>query len=69
MKRVFVMVLLGLFFTGCGTLAKRSEFWQHDSMYKNWDHLKFSCWGYKKPTQETLKKSQGQGWWGIPISK
>lgn len=67
MKKLCLLALIGLFLSGCGTAAKKSEFWEHDTMYKNWDHLIFSCWGYKNPTAETLKKSQGQGWWGIPI--
>ncbi len=66
MKKLCLLVLIGLFLSGCGTAAKRSEFWEHDTMYKNWDHLKYSWWGYKNPTAESLKKSQEQGWWGIP---
>ena len=69
MKKLFLLVLVGLFFSGCGTAAKESEFWKHDTMYKNWDHLKFSLYGYKHPKAETLKKTQEQGWWGIPIEE
>ena len=67
MKKLCFLVLVGLLFSGCATSAKESEFWKHDAMYKNCDHLKFSLYGYKHPTAETLKKSQEQGWWGIPI--
>ncbi|MFC1531835.1 hypothetical protein ACFL7M_00495 [Thermodesulfobacteriota bacterium] len=69
MKKLFLLVLIGLFLSGCGTLAERSEFWKHDSMYKNWDHTKYSWSGYRIPTQQTYKKSQGQEWWGIPIEE
>jgi len=37
-----------------------SEFWQHDSVYKNWDHMKFSLFDHKSPTPEVAKKSQEQ---------
>lgn len=66
-RRLMLLLALGLSLAGCGTAAERSEFWKHDTMYKNWDHMKFSWSGYADPTEETLKKSQEQGWWGIPI--
>ena len=68
MKKLLLIILMGLFFSGCGTAAKESQFWEHGSMYKNWDHLRYSWWGYKNPTSETGKKSQEQGWWGKPIT-
>jgi hypothetical protein len=67
MKNPFLLLIVALFLSSCGTAAKRSEFWQHDTMYQNWDHLKFSLFGYTNPTEETLKKSQEQGWWGVPV--
>lgn len=66
MKKLFLLFLLGMFISGCGAAAQRSEFWQHDSIYKNWDHMKYSWGGYKNSTEETLGKSEGQEWWGIP---
>jgi hypothetical protein len=69
MKKFLAITLMGLFLGGCGTAAQRSEFWKHDTVYKSWDHLKYSWGGYKNPTEETLNKSQEQGWWGIPIQK
>ena len=67
MKRLGLLLLLGLFFAGCGTMASKSEFWQHDTMYKNWDHTMYSIFGYRSPTKETGKQSQEQGWWGTEI--
>ncbi len=69
MKKLFAIALIGLFLTGCGTAAQRYEFWKHDSVYKSWDHLKYSWGGYQNPTDESLNKSQEQGWWGIPIQE
>ena len=66
MKKLILVLMVGAFLSGCGTAAERSEFWKHDSIYKNWDHFKYSVSGYKSPTDETLKASNEQGWWGIP---
>ena len=60
-------IVITMFLYGCGAAARDSEFWQHDTIYKNWDHMKFSISGYKNPTEETGKKSLEQGWWGIEI--
>jgi len=66
MKRIILVLMLGMFLAGCGTAAERSEFWKHDSVYKNWDHFKYSVSGYKNPTDASLKDSTEQKWWGIP---
>ena len=66
-KLLCLMAFLGLFLAGCGTAEERAEFWKHDTMYKNWDHMKFSWSGYLNPTQKTGEESQDQGWWGKPI--
>jgi hypothetical protein len=66
MKRSILVVLALLFLFGCAG-AKKSEFMQHDSQFKNWDHMKFSLWGYRNPTEEEAKKSQEQGWWGTEV--
>lgn len=66
MKKFLLMLLMGMFLLGCAA-ATESEFWKHDSMFKNWDHVKYSWGGYKNPTAESGKKSVEQGWWGIEI--
>ena len=66
MKKLWLVLLLGLFFVGCSTIHD-SEFLIHDTMYKNWDHMQYSQGGYWSPTAETGKKSQEQGWWGIEV--
>ena len=48
--------------TGCS-----SEFYKHDSIYKDWDHVKFSWWGYENPTADHAKMSTDRGWWGEEI--
>ena len=67
MKKIILAVLMGLFLLGCGSPAQRSEFWKHDSVYKDWDHMKFSLFGFENPTDETAEKSKDQEWWGISV--
>jgi len=67
MKKLGLLLLLGLFLAGCGASASKSEFWQHSAMYKNWDHMRFSMTGYKNPTADTANASQTQEWWGEEI--
>ena len=65
MKKIGILLLIGLFLAGCGAAAKESGYWEHSTMYKSWGHLGYSWFGYKNPTIETGKKSAEQGWWGI----
>ena len=67
MKKLGFLIILALFLSGCGQSAVQSEFYQHDTMYKNWDHTKFSWFGYRNPTEEDLQKSIDQQWWGIEV--
>ena len=46
MKKLIVIgLIMSLFTIGCGHVAKESGFYDHNAMYKNWDHMKFSMWG------------------------
>ena len=67
MKKLLIITMLVLFLSGCGTLAIDSEFYKHDTLYKSWDHLKFSWHGHTNPTADDAQKAQEQGWWGIDI--
>ena len=62
MKKLFLLILLALLIAGCS-----SEFYKHDSLYKDWDHVKFSLSGYQNPTAEHAKMSAERGWWGEEI--
>jgi hypothetical protein len=68
MKKLLLVAALLLFLTGCGHLAQESEFYQHSTMWRTWDHAAFSCYGYNNPTAEDAAKSDSQDWWGIPIT-
>jgi uncharacterized protein YceK len=67
MRKLLIVTALGLFLTGCGTLATESEFWQHDSVYKNWEHTWFSWTGYKTPTASDVASTRAQNWWGLSV--
>ena len=62
MRKIFLLIIMALIITGCS-----SEFYTHDSLYKDWDHMEFSWWGYKNPTPEYAKMSEERGWWGEEI--
>ena len=51
MKRWFVVITAILFLAGCGAAARESGFYEHDTLYKSWSHLKFSNCGYKSVSQ------------------
>jgi hypothetical protein len=67
MKKLIIVALLGLFIMSCGQSAMRSEFWQRDSVYKNWDHTFYSWFGYRNQTDEDVTKSNEQEWWGVDV--
>ena len=69
MKKLLVVLLLGLFLAGCGGSLKESEFFEHDSHYKNFDHLLFSWFGYNAPSDEDAQNSTADDWWGIEIDQ
>ena len=64
MNKVIFIGVLVMFLIGCG----HSEWLEHKSQYKNWDHMVFSLSGFRNPTPEDLKKSQEQEWWGNEVS-
>ena len=67
MKRLVICFIAVLFLAGCGQTIRQSEFLQHDKMYKNWDHMKFSWFGHNNPTEDVVQKSIEQEWWGFEI--
>jgi hypothetical protein len=67
MKRLFLVLLGVMFLSGCGAAARESGFYEHNTMYRDWDHLKFSIYGYKQVDQKEAQLSKERDWWGIPI--
>ncbi|MHB8907371.1 MAG: hypothetical protein ACYDAA_00635 [Syntrophales bacterium] len=67
MKRWFAVTLMALFLSGCGAAARESGFYDHNTMYRDWDHARFSMWGYKAPDQKVAKESKTDDWWGKTV--
>jgi hypothetical protein len=67
MKRLIAVMMMAIFLSGCGAAARESGFYDHDTMYKNWDHLKFSICGYKNPDSKAIEESRVEEWWGKTI--
>jgi len=66
MKKWFAVALVVFFLSGCAA-ERESGFYDHSSMYKDWDHMKFSIWGYKNVDQKEAKESKDQDWWGKTV--
>jgi uncharacterized protein YceK len=67
MKKLLLLLVAVLIFSGCASV-RESGFYEHDTRYASWSHMKFSLWGYKKQMdEETMKKAIEEGWWGIEI--
>ncbi|MBW1981774.1 MAG: membrane lipoprotein lipid attachment site-containing protein [Deltaproteobacteria bacterium] len=72
MKRIFIALSIAFMLAAAGCSLKPGVNYKPDGprprpAFKNWDHIKFSWFGYRNPTAEDLKKSQEQGWWGQDI--
>ncbi|MBE0556202.1 MAG: hypothetical protein IH628_03130 [Proteobacteria bacterium] len=67
MKRAFAVMIMVLFLAGCGAAARESGYYEHDTMYRDFDHLAFSMWGYKSVEQKEIQASKDQNWWGKTI--
>ncbi len=68
-KRCLALLGMILVLAGCGAAARESGFYEHNTMYRNWDHLKFSIYGYKQVDQKEAQLSKAQDWWGITIEE
>ncbi|MEI7637750.1 MAG: hypothetical protein WCJ37_10625 [Syntrophus sp. (in: bacteria)] len=64
MKKLLIAGLV-IMLCGCCGAIKESEFFKHDSVYKDWSHLGFSWIGYRSIDQNDVDKSKARTWWGI----
>jgi len=67
MKRLLVVMMAVLFLAGCGAAARESGFYEHNTMYQSWDHMKFSIAGYKQVSPVEVKESTEKNWWGLTV--
>ena len=68
-KRLLVLLGMVLILAGCGAAARESGFYEHNTMYRDWDHFIFSLNGYKKVDPKKAQESKAQEWWGITIEE
>lgn len=68
MKKLLFLVAMVAFLAGCAG-ADQSEFWKHDTMYKNYDHLKYSWSGYQDCGPTYTKETKTQNWWGETVKE
>ncbi|TRZ85165.1 hypothetical protein D4R89_12750 [bacterium] len=66
-KRWLALLGMVLVLAGCGAAARESGFYEHNTMYRNFDHLKFSIYDYKQVDEKEARLSKEQDWWGIPV--
>ena len=66
MKRILLVTVMCVFLLGCGAAARESGFYEHKSIYAGWDHLWFSWQGYRTCSEQYVKESKKDAWWGIP---
>ena len=62
MKKILFLLMVFAFLAGCSP-----EWYAHDTIYKDNDHMFYSLGGYRHTTKEDLQKSESQGWWGKEI--
>ena len=67
MKKLLAVMLMVLFLAGCGAAAKESGYYEHNSMYRDWEHMKFSLWGYKAPDPKAAELTKEESWWGTTV--
>ena len=62
MKKILFLLIIVVFLAGCS-----AAWYEHDTIYKDNDHMFYSWGGYQDTTQEDLQNSETQGWWGDEI--
>lgn len=67
MKKLLFLLVLGACAAGCGGPATQTGVWEHDTLYRNWDHLQFSWGGHNDVSQKDVRESREQGWWGKEV--
>jgi hypothetical protein len=66
-KRLLVLLVLSASAAGCGGAASQSGVWEHDTLYRDLDHMRFSWGGHKSVSSEEVRKSMEEGWWGKEV--
>ncbi len=69
MKKLLVLLVVMVSAAGCGGSASQSGVWEHKTVYRDMDHLRFSWGGHKDVSGEELRQATEEGWWGkeVPV--
>jgi hypothetical protein len=63
MKKTLIILVLAAFLLGGCSAA----WYEHDTIYKNNDHMWYSIFGYKNTDHNDMNLSQFEDWWGEEI--
>lgn len=66
-RKLLILLAVCACGAGCGTSASQSGIWEHETLYRDWDHLRFSWGGHKDVSNEDVRKSTAEGWWGEEV--
>ena len=68
-RKLLILLVVSACAAGCGASASQSGVWEHETLYRDWDHLRFSWGGHKDVSNQELQKSTEEGWWGkeVPV--
>ena len=67
MKKLLILFVLAACATGCGGPASKTGVWEHGTLYRDLDHMRFSWGGHRDVSTDELQKSTEEGWWGKEI--
>lgn len=67
MKRVLLIIMVLFFLSGCSATVRETGFFERDTHFRSWEHMKFSLWGYHNPTKADVEMSKKEDWWGQPV--
>lgn len=67
MKKLLFLLVATACVAGCGGPAAQSGVWQHDTLYRDLDHMGFSWGGHKDVSVDDVQKSVEDGWWGKEV--
>jgi hypothetical protein len=69
MKKVYFILISLVFLAGCGTAVKESGYYDHNTHYRDFDHMKFSILGYKNIEPKDVEVSTKENWWGLKVEE
>ncbi len=66
MKRLLILIVGIMVLSSCASMSE-SVFNGHETYYASGSHMKFSILGHRNPSEEAMKESDEESWWGTPV--